>query len=287
MNAPGVLPLSIAIVGLDMGALGRPGLVAGVSGTDGAARAKQVIAAARGFGFAGVQLDATIAGLRPRDLDRSARRDLGATLRRHEVACSGLDFFVPAQHFAEPAHADRAVSSTIAAIELGAELASLAAGSVAARPSSRSMAVSLVLPEVLPADVRSALADACARCGTRIADFAWPVPGATGDVDAIGLGIDPATVLASGGDPAALAARLGERLVAARLTDIARGGLIARVAPGRPGGRLDLEAYRVSLVVGGYSGQVVVDLRGVPVTAGGVDVAGIVAAWDGVAEMGS
>ena len=38
-----------------------------------------------------VQLSAAQAGLRPRELDRSARRDLLATLRRRELAVAGID----------------------------------------------------------------------------------------------------------------------------------------------------------------------------------------------------
>src|SRR5690606_13026801 len=66
------------------------------------------IEAAAKAGFRAVALDASAAGLRPRDLDRSARRDLAALLRRLELAFAGLDLWIPPEHFASPEHADRA-----------------------------------------------------------------------------------------------------------------------------------------------------------------------------------
>ena len=51
------------------------------------------------LGFRHVQLDATQPGLRPRELDRSARRHLAATLRRPEDSPIGVDLWVPASHF--------------------------------------------------------------------------------------------------------------------------------------------------------------------------------------------
>lgn len=67
-------------------------------------------------------LDATHPELRPRSLDRSARRDLAATLRRAQLALAGIDIFVPAAHLAEPATADRALAAILRAIELAGEL---------------------------------------------------------------------------------------------------------------------------------------------------------------------
>src|SRR5690606_35381914 len=74
------------------------------------------------LGFRFIQLSATHPGLRPRELDQSARRDLLATLRRRERSPAGVDLWIPPEHFADAAQVDRAVAAAIAAIELAADL---------------------------------------------------------------------------------------------------------------------------------------------------------------------
>ncbi|MEM7756072.1 MAG: hypothetical protein AAF297_10600, partial [Planctomycetota bacterium] len=69
---------------------------------------KAAIGAVSAMGARAIQLDATRAGLRPRDLERSARRDLAATMRREELAFSGVDLWIPPHHFVDPDRADRA-----------------------------------------------------------------------------------------------------------------------------------------------------------------------------------
>ncbi|MFI4897266.1 MAG: hypothetical protein ACIARR_05515, partial [Phycisphaerales bacterium JB059] len=71
-----------------------------------------------------------------------------------------------------------------------------------------------------------------------------------------GLGIDPATVLLGGEDPARLAA--GGGVASARLSDADGSGR----RPVGADGRLDVSAYGAALSVGGYGGDVVIDLRG-------------------------
>ncbi len=72
-----------------------------------------------------VTLDATLAGLRPRELDRSARRGLCALLRRLELRLEGIDLFIPAEHFADTSRQDRALSAVREACEFLVEASSL------------------------------------------------------------------------------------------------------------------------------------------------------------------
>ena len=74
-------------------------------------------------GFRAVTLDAK--QVRGRDLDRSARRDLAAHLRRTEVAFAGLDLWIPSGHFRDDSNVDRAVGAVLDAISLCDDLATL------------------------------------------------------------------------------------------------------------------------------------------------------------------
>ncbi len=78
-----------------------------------------------GRGFRAVALDAVHPDLRPRSLDRSARRDLAASLRRRGLMLAGVDVMVPASHFAGAEHVDRALSAAQNAIGFAQELGSL------------------------------------------------------------------------------------------------------------------------------------------------------------------
>ena len=224
------------------------------------------------LGYRQVQLDAAARDARPRDLSRSARRDLAAALRRLELRASGVDLWIPPRHLVQPETADRALSALADAARFAAEMADLTGGTP-------------VLSTALPAgEAReravSSVEGAVAASGARLADHAWPPDpaavesGRSGGVLAVGL--DPAAVFLASGDadergkgggdggeggrwggPGRSASRLGAALLAARLSDLAPEG---RVAPGE--GRLDATAYVVSLATAGYGGPLVVDLRG-------------------------
>lgn len=237
-------PLSVSLAGL-----------APTADAPRAGSARTAIEWAAKLGFRAVRLDAML--LRARDLDRSARRDLSALLRRLSLECSGLDLWIPPQHFTDPARADRAASAATGAIELAGDLRTLGG-------SPGPMAVSLTLPDKGAESIVSQLAE---RAGTRnvvLADHAYPTgersaalasePGA-----AVRIGIDPASVLMGGGDPAAEASRAGRALASARLSDASS---LGRVAPGA--GRLDELAYLVALSTAGFGGHVCLDLRGLP-----------------------
>lgn len=257
----------MALAGLDPAGLG---IAAPATRDDRGGEVRALMGWARARGFRAVQLNAATPGLRPRDLDRSARRDLAATIRRHGLACSGLDLWIPPEHFDRPEHLDRAVASLLGAIDLAHELATLADGSVVTAQAARPGVVSVVLPDPLRPDVAASISERAQARNVRVADHAWPVR--EQPLPALDVGLDPAAILARGDDPAVAASRLGKRVASARLSDIARtgaGGVGAamvggRVAPGARAGSLDPLAYLVALVTAGYRGHAVVDLRAVP-----------------------
>lgn len=165
-------------------------------------------------------------------------------LRRLGLGVAGVDLWVPKEHFQHGAHTERAVGATVGALELTAELALLGGGSAT---------VAVVMGAEAAADALTALREAEQRTGARLADHHWP------PVSGEGVGIDPAAVILAGGDPHTEVLRLGAAPVAARLSDM---GPVGRVPAGR--GRLDVTAYEVALVTRGFTGPVVLDVRGLP-----------------------
>lgn len=234
-------PLSVSLSGLDREA-DRP--------WSGGARAAIEWAAARGF--RGVQLDATAAGVRPRELDRSGRRDLAAMLRRLGLELSGLDLLIPSTDFTDAARAERALSALLGAVEMAAEMSALAGDAGGGR-------VSVVLPASAREETLAAIRDRASARGVLVADLAHPAREAGPEGDPLGIGLDPAAILLAGGDPAAAASRAGRSIVAARLSDA---NDAARVVPGSPGGRLDRLAYAAALEVARHRAPLVLDLRG-------------------------
>src|SRR5262245_16341261 len=136
-------PLSIALGGLDADALG---VASGV---------RELIAWARGLGLGAAQIDVTVKEGRPREVGRSGRRELAALLRRSDVVCSGLDLWIPPEHFVQAGTVDRAVSAVVGAVEMGAELAALGAAG-----SERYCPVSVVLPREVGEGVVGAIEEA-------------------------------------------------------------------------------------------------------------------------------
>jgi sugar phosphate isomerase/epimerase len=235
-------------------------------------------------GFRAVQLDATLPGLRPRDLSARARHDLTALLSRRSMVLAGLELFIPRRHYLEPEHVDRAMAATTAAIEFAADLGRV--------PLSLSLPVS-----AMSDDARVALAACADGHGVTLAVhaeddldalLAWLT---RVDLPILGAGIDPCAALASGQGPGQMVQRLGKLLRVARLSDMIgartptsrdRPGAEAAgadVAPAAAGvrcavgkGDLDLTRYRVAVdLAGGRLGPVVLDLRGLadPLTAAG------------------
>jgi sugar phosphate isomerase/epimerase len=219
-----------------------------------AAGARAAIAWAADTGYRSVQLDAAAPGLRPRELDRSGRRDLAAFLRRSQLTLSGFDLWIPPEHFADPARSDRAMEAALAAIELAAAVGGLVDG-------SPSPTLSLSLPENLGSEATALLIARAEATGARIADHTLRTQEQPplDPESPLGIGVDPASLLLAGRDPAAAVSRAGRLLVTARLSDAT---VVGRIAPGSPGGRLDQLSYIVALSTVAFSRPLVVDLRG-------------------------
>ncbi len=243
-------PLSLALHGLTPAGPAGPTL-------------REQIPWARATGFAAVQPGATAAGVRPRELDRSARRDVAAIIRREGLNLSGLDLWIPAEHFTDLAHLDRAMAAMLGAIELAAELSLLVRGALSG--TFTLPVVSTMLPDEISREALTTLAAAADRAGVRIVDHAIPARPTDPAIEpAIGIGVDPAAALAAGLDPASLVSSLGKRLASARFSDVSRTVGGGRVIPGSREGRLDLLAYSVALATSEFAGHIIADLRSLP-----------------------
>jgi sugar phosphate isomerase/epimerase len=119
----------------------------------------------------------------------------------------------------------------------------------------------------------AAIAAAADRHGVTIADAG---PSTDLPFPPFGRCIDPAAVLAAGGDPAAEATRAGTRLAAARIVDLTRAGMRGPVGIAGES-RLDALAYRIALEVAGFRGLAVIDARQWTDPRGGI--AACAAAW--------
>lgn len=212
-----------------------------------------------GFDFAAslgvrtVQLDATHPETRPRSLDRSARRDLAAAIRRAGLGFSGIDLWIPPDHFTAPEHADRAAAALLSAAELARALADLTGGDAI---------VATILPNDAPSRLRAELAGNSESLGVRTADHAWPPadppPGSAPEAWAIG--IDPVMAFAAPlMTPARAVSVHAARVATVRLTDADGRG---PVEVGR--GRLDLTALWGALVTLPRPIPLVIDARRLP-----------------------
>lgn len=215
---------------------------------------RDAVATLASDGFHAVQLDGTLAGIRPRDLDNRARKDLLAMLARHEVRAVGLDLFIPRKHFHEAEHMDRAMGAALAAIELAADLGRLT--------------VSLALPvSKMNDEAKATLVEAADGRSVQLAVHAEDQLDALlswvdeVDLPALSIGLDPVSLLTRGLDPAEQTHRLSQRLAAARLGDyLAENdeGVGERCEIGR--GDLDMLAYRIAVDLTQIA-SVTIDLR--------------------------
>lgn len=204
-------------------------------------------------GVESVQLDASLRGIRPRELSATGRRDLCTSVVRAGLRLAGLDLFVPRKHLLEGQHVDRAVSSLVEAVKLAADLGRVPLSLALPLDGSADEAVEAVLEAAdghgvsLAVHAERELDDAAAALAHKPASV-------------VGLGLDPATLILRGGDPVAAAQQHGKRLASCRLSDADR-DLGQRCAVGA--GDLDLTSYRVSVdLASSRVGPVVLDLRG-------------------------
>ncbi|MEM7623120.1 MAG: hypothetical protein AAF235_07930 [Planctomycetota bacterium] len=233
-------PLALSTAGLTRGSAGGPGS---------AGDPKQVLTAVASAGVSGIVLDATAPGFRPRDLDRSARRDLAAHLRRSELAFAGLDLFIPPRHFLAPDLADRASHAAAAALELASDITALNGGEpmVATR-----------LPSDDAASLLAVLNAAAQRVGAVLVDHA-PDREAADLAASLRIGIDPAVILAAARDVPDRVLRAGQCIGAVRLTDW-NGS--RRVPVGT--GELDARQFFAALSIAAPEISPVIDVAGLP-----------------------
>ncbi len=228
-----------------------------------------------------VQLSAGQIGTRPRDLDRSGRRDLLVAARRLELDIAGIDAWFSPEALTDPERVDPAMTAIMESIELAAELGR--------RP------ISLRFPREGVEDLVESLVGAGERSGVRIIDHAVPprgsrfsrieqasrpeglvVPGeeqASPDsvevggaaVEGLGIGLDPPSWLVAGLDPVEAAGRGIDGL---RLADLTPDGM--RVPVGDPDGRIDLPVLLAAARVGGLDDPPVIDARRWPDPVAGV-----------------
>jgi hypothetical protein len=111
----------------------------------------------------GVQISATQPGTRPRDLDRSGRRDLVAAARRRELGIAGVDAWFPTDELLDAATVDDAVGRLLETVELAADLGRVA--------------VSTRFPEDGAEDAMRAVLAGAVRLGVEVIDHAVPPRG--------------------------------------------------------------------------------------------------------------
>ncbi|GDY04785.1 hypothetical protein LBMAG50_09260 [Phycisphaerae bacterium] len=185
---------------------------------------------------AGVQFDASQPGLRPRELDIGARRDVAATLRRQELVASGIDCFIPIERFEQLDAVERAMTALFESIAFAEFLGRVP--------------VSVFMPT--DAALVTTICQEATRRGVLLADFTRPV-----GCSACGIGIDPSTIVMERKNPAQEISAAGTRLVAARVNDIDQVGQRGPIGTGR----VDAMSYRVALEVCGFQHLPVIDCR--------------------------
>jgi sugar phosphate isomerase/epimerase len=213
---------------------------------------RSALSAITAEGVRGVQLDATLAGIRPRELDRRARQDLSALIRRSGLIAGGMDCMVPTSHLTTGPHLDRAVAALLAAITLAADLGRLDL-SIALPPLADldDEALDAVLEaadgHAVPLSLHAEHDLAALR--TRVVKIGSPQ---------VGIGLDTASCLIAGHDLAAAATRdLGSLRLADATLDRDRQWQRCPVGEGE----LDLTAAHLAAELTPRRGQpVVVDL---------------------------
>ena len=229
-------------------------------------------------GFRGVQLSAADPQSRPRDLSRSAIRDLAATARRREVAIRGLDLWIPPAHFSDPATSQRVVDAFDAAIQCceafgRIPLSTRFPGDAGATGDTE---------DSIDRAVVQAIRDQADRFGVTLADHVVidqesrsdAIAAATRATD--GFGIDCAQWLADGISPVRGIPDFGTRVASVRLVDLLQSGMRGPVGE-RGDARLDVQALRAVLSLRGTDDA----LSSVPIV---IDARGWTDPWSGVEQ---
>ncbi|XHC27057.1 hypothetical protein ABWH91_07065 [Phycisphaerales bacterium ac7] len=218
---------------------------------------------ARSAQYHAIQLNGADPLTRPRDLGRSARRDLAAHIRRHELRCSGIDLWIPKAHFSDETRVDRVVGALGDAVQFVADLAELTNGE---------RILSCAIPWQSGGAVLAEVAARAAAVDVVVANHIYPWPETVVPEGPVRVGVDPAEIILASADPAQAVSEATSSglLASARLCDLASSG---RVAPGE--GALDLLSYRVALSTGSRAGPLIVDVRGLSSNAGDAGQLGV------------
>lgn len=211
------------------------------------------------MGFGAVQLSASQAGLRPRELDASARRGVRERLRRLELAPSGIDLWIPVEHFAAADTVSRAIDAFAATIAFAEFLGRIGVSCV------------LPAPESAPEARRSVIEEA-ARRGVRLADFA---EGAKAE-GPVGAGVDQSRCRAASRSTVEAIACAGASLAAVRIGSTSADGRSAPIEPGSMAA-FELAEIRLAIEVGGAHLTPVADARSWPDPPAGL--ASTIDAW--------
>ncbi len=216
---------------------------------------KAAIEEIHAMGVRAITLDASAPDFRPRTLSRSARRDLAASLRRRELEFTGVDLWIPPEHFVDASNAHRAIDAVSQAAEMSSELATLVGGR--SRP-----VVSVLLPTDMNQTDRLAIGANAQRVGAIISDHQpeFLTQEQTEHVAGISIGVDPALVLMNGNSPGKAVTHAGEHLASVRLNDL---NAMGRCTVGAPGAKLDIKGYAGALIVAGQE-WVTLDVREMP-----------------------
>ena len=211
------------------------------------------------LGFHSVQLDATIDGIRPRQLSTRARKDLLALMNRHAITPAGIDAFVPRDHLTDPAQQDRAVSAIHQAITLAADLGRIP--------------VSLALhPTETPSDILCSILQTADATSVPLALHAEDLlPDLTSllttqNLPFLGLALDPAAAIAYNHSPLDILNQHAKLIKIVRLSDAAhRQQGPTRLPISAPDSSLDLTTFRISAdLLPHRLGPIVLDLRQLP-----------------------
>ncbi len=198
-----------------------------------------------------IQWNAAEPGYRPRDLDSGARRGLLEKLRRLELELSGVDLWIPPEHFLSDARVDRALTAVKSAIEFSAVCGRVPVSLALPRQGKDTDSALNQLESI-----QSAVAGWADHFGVEIADHGLP----RCRHEVIRIGIDPAASLALGEDPISTTTSYASHLSSLRLCDLLRSGLRGPIAePGNA--RLDDFRLAVAAMAAGYERPVVIDTR--------------------------
>lgn len=214
----------------------------------------------RDAGLSRVTMSAAETGMRPRDLSRSARRDIAAQLRKGGVSCIGVELWIPQRHFAEGEHQQRAVDALTDAIRYAAEMSELTDGAAALHtslPLATDEDSSEQLPTVIHPCTRAVLDDAASH-GVDVIDHGVFGTSDQGMSAGCSIGIDCSLEVMRASDPVDKLLHHSSRVRSLRLSD-AVGGSRVRIGSG------DLDMFKLIITWSTLREKpaLVIDLRGI------------------------